>query len=365
MRIMVLARGIPGPDESLRGIFERDQALALQRAGHEVIVAVLDARSIRHHRRPGLSVHTGSDRIDGLDVIRLDVPLGAVPPRLDHVVHAQAARRLHDAVVSQWGRPDVVHAHFARFAAAAARAGLTGPLAWTEHDSHVRAPDRRLREDIEVAAGRADAVICVSEDLSRRLDEDFGVRSRVVPNIVDVDLFDRPARPHSGSVVVAVGALIPGKGMVELAHAARRVPGVELRIIGAGPQRRELEAMRDPGIVLLGRQPRERIAEEMAGADVFALASHGETFGVACAEAMAAGLPVLTTTCGGPEGFVDGTSGVLVAPGDVNELTRGLRRILAGRWDRDHIREVARSRFSAPVVVAELEETYRDMGVAV
>jgi glycosyltransferase involved in cell wall biosynthesis len=83
-----------------------------------------------------------------------------------------------------------------------------------------------------------------------------------------------------------------------------------LRIIGDGPQRHQLEAIAadNPRVVLLGPQSRDRIAEELAGADAFALASHAETFGVACAEALAAGLPVLTTA------WITGGNGLQLVP---------------------------------------------------
>ncbi|EGR97069.1 glycosyltransferase [Cutibacterium namnetense] len=360
MRVMVLSRGIPSPEAPLRGIFEYDQAVALRQQGHEVVLAVLDARSARHWRKFGTRIEHAVDRNDGITVVRLDVPLGAACARIDHRVHAVAARHLHRIVTSQWGIPDVSHAHFARFAAAAARAGFPEPLVWTEHDSHLAHPDRRLNEDVTAAGNRADAVISVSQGLCDRL-AGHGVTSTVVPNIVDVELFDRPDRCHEGTVVVSVATLNPAKGMIELVQAVERLPEVQLRIIGDGPQRRQLEviAANNPRIVMLGSQPRDRIAEELAGADAFALASHAETFGVACAEALASGLPVLTTACGGPQEFIDDSNGVVVPVGDVDALTEGLDRVLARSWDRDQIAGRARSQFAAGPVVDQLEAVYR------
>ncbi|MSS46634.1 glycosyltransferase family 4 protein [Cutibacterium sp. WCA-380-WT-3A] len=360
MRIMVLSRGVPSPEAPLRGIFEYDQAVALRQQGHDVVLAALDARSARHWRRFGIRIEHANDRQDGIAMVRLDVPVGAAPARIDHRVHALAARRLHRIVAREWGTPDVIHAHFARFAAASARAAFPEPLVWTEHDSHLACPDRRLTEDIATAGERADAVISVSQDLRDRLAE-YGVASTVVPNIVDTELFDCPHRPHEGTVVVSVATLNPGKGMVELAHAVELLPGVQLRIIGGGPQQRQLEeiAADNPRIAVLGPQSRERIAQELAAADAFALASHAETFGVACAEALAAGLPVLTTACGGPQEFVNDSNGMVVPIGDVQALADGLHRVLTTSWDHEQIAEQARSRFAAGPVVNQLEAVYR------
>ncbi|WCC81021.1 glycosyltransferase [Cutibacterium equinum] len=360
MRVMVLSRGIPSPEAPLRGIFEYDQAVALRYQGHDVVLAVLDARSARHWRRFGTRIEHAVERDDGITVVRMDVPVGAVSARTDHRVHAWAVRRLHRRVTSEWGTPDVVHAHFARFAAAAARAQLPEPLVWTEHDSHLANPDRRLTEDMSVAGDRADAVVSVSQSLSSQL-ATHGITSTVIPNIVDVELFDRPARAHEATVVVSVATLNPGKGMVDLAHAVEKVPGVQLRIIGDGPQRRQLEAIaaHNPNVVVLGAQPRERIAEEFAGADAFALASYSETFGVACAEALAAGLPVLTTASGGPQEFIDDSNGIVVPVGDIDALADGLQQVLGRSWDRAAIAWQARSRFAAGPVVDQLETVYR------
>ena len=89
------------------------------------------------------------------------------------------------------------------------------------------------------------------------------------------------------------------------------------------------------------------------------MASHAETFGVACAEALAAGLPVLTTACGGPQEFIDGSNGVVVPISDVDALTEGLRQVLARSWDHEQIAGYARSRFAAAPVVDQLETVYR------
>lgn len=376
MYVLIVARGVPGPSDPLRGVFELDQAKALQDAGHRVVIAALDARSVRRRRPMGMHLST----VDGVDVVRLDVPLGRVPVGIDHAVHARAMTRLWRAVVDRYGTPEVVHAHFSHYAAALVRSGVLSagsrriPMVVTEHDSHLRPGhiDRLRDENCRVGLAGADRVLAVSGALARILVERYGVDVAVVPDVVDVELFDRPAHPRPGINLLSVGNLIERKGMADLCRAVLRVaegePGLSLRIAGHGPARPELErllAAEDPRgrVTLLGALDREQVAEEMAGADGFALFSRWETFGVVYAEAMAAGLPVLATPCGGPEGFL-GPGTAVVARGFADQdLTAAVADFVdrLASFDRGLIRTTARRKFAPAALARDLTEVYQGL----
>ncbi|MDN5976320.1 glycosyltransferase [Acidipropionibacterium jensenii] len=375
MFVLVVSRGAPSDSDPLRGIFELDQARALQDAGCRVVLAALDVRSVRH-RRP-MGVHVTS--VDGIDTVRLDLPLGRMPARLDHAAHARAMKRLWTAVVQRFGTPDVVHAHFARYAAALVRAGLPGggvPLVVTEHDSQLRsgATSRLRAEDCRVAYGAADRVLAVSGALARILVDEYATNVEVVPDVVDVDLFARAAahQHRDLNTLVSVGSLIERKGMVELCRtviaSAQTFPHLRLRIIGDGPLHADLQTLladQDPDhrITLLGRTDRARVAREVAGAGGFVMFSRWETFGVAYAEALAAGTPVLATPCGGPEGFIGPDAGLVTRGFEAGDLRAGLTDFverLAG-FDAEQIARGARDRFSPQALAATLQRIYREL----
>lgn len=361
----MLGRGLPGPGQPLLGIFEYQQARALAAAGHEVVYGALDIRFL-HHRRPW---GVRRVRLDGVEVVELSLPLGRLQYRGGYRLVRAFWEVLYRACVRAQGRPDVVHSHFIGWSAAAAlgkrRHGY--PLVVTEHTSALMAPDppRRMRRGIEIAYAAADVLIAVSPGLARRIHELTGQQAVYVPNLVDAQVFAAVRRvPHPGRRVVTVGNLIERKRVDLLLEACARtgLPDLGVTVIGSGPQREWLRTraaelgLRDR-VEFLGGLCHREIAARFAEADVFALASREETFGVVLIEAMAAGLPVISTRSGGPEGFITPETGVLTGH-SVEEFAAGLNAAFARRWDREAIRAYAVRHHSPQVVAARLSELY-------
>ena len=191
----------------------------------------------------------------------------------------------------------------------------------------------------------SDRTVCMSEGLARHMTDDWGARPdrlRVAANPVPVERAraaageaELAARP---ATVLAMGRLVPEKGFDTLLAAMGRLPAaVRLAIVGEGPERASLERLaaspRLAGRVTLGGYAAQPW-DAYAGARVFALTSTSESFGNVLVEAMASGLPVVATDCGGPREILDGgRHGALVPVGDVGALAEALRRALAAPGD--------------------------------
>lgn len=200
-------------------------------------------------------------------------------------------------------------------------------------------------------------------------------RMALIPNGVALPArpADAPGRPgKQGPVVGMVGRLGWKKGYPHAVRAAsivrKRVPGVRFDIVGDGAMRGELEAQvrqagLDDTVRFLGQ--RRDVADLMAGFDCYALSSVIEGMPNALLEAMASGLPVITTSAGGSaEVVVDGESGLVVPPGDADALADAIVRVLA---DGDLARRLgaaaevrARSRFSLEAMLGALDRLYRN-----
>jgi glycosyltransferase involved in cell wall biosynthesis len=130
-------------------------------------------------------------------------------------------------------------------------------------------------------------------------------------------------------VVVSVARLAPEKGLDAMLRASAAA-GVRSLLVGSGSERARLEAMA-PEAVFTGELPADRVAEAYVSADIFALLSAHEPWGVAVNEAAASGLPlVLSDRVGAAADLLrDGENGVLVPYGDT-DAAAGAFRSLAG-----------------------------------
>ena len=168
----------------------------------------------------------------------------------------------------------------------------------------------------------------------------------VFPNTIDVDAFaarveaararrDRHREevriPRDAVAVLTVGRLIPFKAADVLVDAVARAGDLlHLVVVGDGPERRMLEA-RATRATFAGFLDRDRLAEAYAAADVFALLSRRETWGVAVNEAMAASLPLVLSDRVGAAAdlLVPGENGELVPVDDVDAAARALSKLAA------------------------------------
>jgi colanic acid/amylovoran biosynthesis glycosyltransferase len=275
-----------------------------------------------------------------LHVLAVVVASYARRPRvLPRAVVAAVLAAAHARVL----RADHVHAHFATYPALAAWVAwrLTGtPFSFTAH-----AHDLFVHQAM-LARKAADAafVVAISEFNEHFLREHAGPRPviHVVHCGVDLDRFAfRPRRPGAPARLVCVATLKPQKGHAVLLRAVAALAGVELDLVGDGPERRRLEAeARRLGIAgrvrFHGSLPEAAVAELLAAADVFVLPSviapDGDMEGipVALMEALASGLPAVATRQSGvPELVHDGRTGYLAEPGDVEGLRAAVERALA------------------------------------
>ncbi len=247
----------------------------------------------------------------------------------------QLLREIRPALVHGWGTEDV-------YAFAAVRSGFPNLVSMQGILTYYMLRNRMGARDYLQAAleyyvlHTADRITVESEwgreVLLRR-------NSRAQIDLVEYgvdDLFldvawnPDPARP----VALFVGTISPRKGVQDLvaAFAHPSLAGVELRIIGNGPQQFEeaLRARSSPNVKWLGRLPRNEIAGQMSQAWALFLPTRADTSPNVVKEARVIGLPVITTPYGGQTTYVkEGVTGFLVEPGDVSALVKAAGRLFS------------------------------------
>ena len=154
--------------------------------------------------------------------------------------------------------------------------------------------------------------------------------------------------------LLSIGAIVPRKGFDLLVAALADLKDLRWHLTIAGDRTRDpaaaaaLDAAIDQHglgsrIDVLGALPADRIEALYAGADIFVLASQFEGYGMAFAEALAHGLPVIGTTGGAIPDTVPAGAGILVEPTDVRALSRALRMLIANPTERKWLAGGART----------------------
>jgi len=319
--------------------------------------------------------------------------------------YAWRARRLRHRMVEAWGKDADrrraleaawiapllqahgvrhVHVHFAGLAARTAfwlqrATGITYSFTAHANDFFAVAPSARL-DDL---FAEARFVIAVSEFSARQLRERFPAAADRIHcgyNGLRCSDFAAPRQPSRPPSIVSVGRYIEKKGYPDLIEACRRLGDVPFicSLVGDGPLEGDLRARiagagLEGKVFLTGPRSQDEIRTMLAGATVFALACRTESDGgkdnlpTVIMEAMAAGLPVVSTRLAGvPEMVEEGVTGLLVPEQDPAALADALRQVLGDPIRAEEMgaagRRLARERFDLSVTSGALLDRLREYG---
>ena len=205
-----------------------------------------------------------------------------------------------------------------------------------------------FKESETDALSHVSQVIVTSPATARTLIADFGIRAEqthvVLPGTDRPKVISTQQTKRDFSLerlrLLSVGSITPRKGFDVLMASLALVKDLPWELAIAGDRSRDAHAplqldqdierfgLRDR-VHQLGAVTSEELESLYLGADVFVLASHYEGYGMAFAEALAHGLPVIATTGGAIPETVPLTAGILVEPGDVTQFAQALRQIMS------------------------------------
>ncbi|WP_205422769.1 glycosyltransferase [Seongchinamella sediminis] len=374
-RLVVFSTLFPGSAQPTAGLFIRERMFRVANELPVVVVAPKPwfplqglIRLFRPGFRPSAPRHECQQGVDVYQPRFLSIP--GLAKSLDGILMALSLYWPMKRLRARFGF-NIIDSHFGYpegYAAVQLGRWLKCPVTLTLRGTEVRhARDKALRPLLIKALTGADRVITVSDSL-RRLALELGVapgRAQVVANGVDADKFypaDRAAMrakfnlPAGARVLITVGGLVERKGfhrVIELMPALlRQFPDLHYLIVGGasaegdwGPRLRE--QVDTLGLAervhFLGTIPPEALREPLSAADVFVLSTRNEGWANVLLEAMACGLPVVTTDVGGnAEVVAQPELGMVVPFDDAPALQQALAQALQQQWDHDAIVNYAR-----------------------
>lgn len=286
---------------------------------------------------------------------------------------------------------DLLHVHYAIPHASAAymakkilkNEGIELPIVCTLHGTDITllGKDASFEPVITFAINKSDAVTAVSESLMQDTYDHFDIDRNidVIPNFIDMRFYEGIKRnglrkqfsPNDEPIIAHVSNFRKVKrveDVVKVFAKAREQFPIKLLLIGDGPERYNVEHLcRELGtcadIHFIGKT--KDVERFLTNADVFILPSETESFGLAALEAMAAGIPVISTNTGGlPEVNKHGYSGFLSDVGDVDDMAANLCKLLADRELLARFKEQALEQariFDLPNILPKYMELYKSL----
>jgi glycosyltransferase involved in cell wall biosynthesis len=335
MNILILTKTFPSGENSWGGIFVKEQAEALAGEHHVTVVKFTNERNkfspfFNYSVTEGIS---NKYRIFSITVSR-SFP---VYNQLNYIISVRLAL---NKIIKETD-PDLVHCHYSYPAGVVAcllkmKFGL--PYVVTEHTRISTTFRSVFHRWLSIRALHNSSInITVSAALKKELSDEGISNVEVVPNVIDTSRF-LVNRNIPGILKIGfLGSLnTHNKGLDLLLKACSGLPAdFSLKIGGGGINIAHYREMAENlGISgkcnFIGEVPVNEIPGFYSGLNLFVLPSRYETFGIVLVEAMASGLPVISTRCGGPEEIINDRVGLLVDTDNSDQLKEAIMKIYSG-----------------------------------
>ena len=373
----MIARGYPSQKDPQWGCFEKDQAEALQKAGHEVVVLSVDVRFRWYNRKIGITYRV----VNGVSVYdsflmpwRITTMFG---DRFAWWCMQKQFDYLFRNILNKEGSPEILYAHYMTniHIAVSPHLQYNIPLVGIEHWSKMG--EGVVKPSVLKLAKRTypyiNQLIAVSDSLRNNIKKWVGIDAVVVYNMIGKEFTYQPNNTTHPLTMVSTGRLVYGKGFDLLIEALHRInnqlpKGWQCNIIGGGEKMAELqqqidEAQLNNQIHLVGQKNKQEIVQLLQQSDIFVLPSRSETFGVVYIEATACGLPIIATDCGGPKTIVTPQNGLLIPVDDTDALANAILHMITylSDYDRQAIAADCQARFSPEVIAKQLTDIFEEV----
>ena len=357
------------------GVVATELGIALSTRGHEIhFITYHQPVRLEALQHPNIHFH---------EVNVPDYPLFKYQP-----YELALSSRLVDVI--QNAQIDVLHVHYAiphAYAAYMAKKmlldiGIQIPIVTTLHGTDITLVGSHpfYRPAVTFSINHSDRVTAVSESLRQDTLRLFDIKTKieVIPNFIDTEKINRVGKPCVRSllaqkeekILTHISNFRPLKRIMDVIKIFEGLSSeidCKLMMVGEGPEKvKAIEYVEKTGledkILFLGNS--NEIDKVLCYSDLFLLPSEKESFGLSALEAMAHGVPVISSNAGGiSEVNIDGVSGYLADIGDVNTMVVRAKELLSNDSLHAQFKKQAKeqaSKFSFEKIIGKYETIYSD-----
>lgn len=381
MNILIIPSWYDTPDNPVRGIFFKEQAQALlsyfKKNNIDVTVSIL---ALQYYNIRERHLYSGLKKIsvtkeNGITTVRARL---FHIPKLEEINLRRGAsylKKLINYTQKITGLDfSLIHIHSVQFSGIwYALSGLKIPYVITEHSSAFfrNRIGKVEKKYLSRVFDNAKSVIAVGKGLAEKIQVYSQKKVEVIFNIVkDVpfETFEHLKRDER-FVFLSLGYDIKVKGFDILLSAFAKFLKNDTGILMLGGLTEESQKILQSqaeilgiqgSVVLKGRIPHDEVYKMMKQSSCFVLPSRFETFGIVLAESMYVGRPVIASRTGGPDSFVTEKTGVLIEPGNEEQLITALSEMRKNyfRYNQNEIRQYALDTFTANVICDKIYKVY-------
>jgi L-malate glycosyltransferase len=371
MKILLLTHSYPDKTNSWRGSFIKEQANALSLENYVTVVFF----KVDNEHFALFEPYRFSKKQEG-NLTEYSVTIMRTLPFVNQLNFLFKTYRFIKEEILNHEKPDLIHCHLsypAGFLGTIIQKRKKIPALVTEHSritNYYRSWFHRLC--INYTFKNIKSIVAVSNSLRNEIVTLSKQPVVVINNIVETERFNL-VKSHSESIINigflgGLGNNNKGLDLLLKSLSFLEGNGFMLHIGGNGKLldyyiKMAKDYRIETQCKFYGEIARDRIADFYSGLDIFVLPSRYETFGVVLIEAMACGIPVIATRCGGPEEIVTQSTGILVEKENIAELTAALKNMSQNikLYNKGVIRSYAIDNFGRQVFIEHISKLYREI----
>ena len=371
MNILLLTHSYPDVKNKWRGVFVQEQVKALS-IKHDVIVVCFKVDYSHFAPFSDYSfLKKHSERIT-----EYEVTINRSFPAITQAKYLSNTYRFIEKEILTKVKIDIIHSHFSYpsgFLGTIIQKRKKIPCIITEHTWIKKYFRSRIHKQCVLYALKySSGVVSVSNALKDDIALFCSRNVSVIPNVIEVDKFYLSEKQDDKTLNIGIlgGMGNYRKGLDILIKSVSLLKDMDLivHIGGDGILLEKFKTLsKESGVFekckFYGEILTEHIPDFYSRLDIFVLSSRDETFGVVVVEAMASGLPVIATDCGGPKEIITRDTGILVEKENPEELASAIKHMSENLrfYNKDFIRKYAEEKYGQKSFVESITHFYQDV----
>ena len=380
LKVLILPSWYPTKEDPVRGIFFKEQAEALSQY---VDVALLSINSIGLNNPHKILNMKKDDMYECNGVLTLELNYVNWTQKvitLRNHLYKKMLIEGYKEICKLFGKPDLIHAHVsypAGYGALILSQKFDTPFMVTEHATFFETQliqNKCTHKTLKCA----NYYTAVSGPLKDKIIDAGRKQCEVIPNFVNINKFNYSNKSKNDNSnkfnLINISSMHDKKGIDILLKALHKVTNdygytnIHLHLVGKGHKKNDYMNLAAELNLLdictfCGQVNEKQLIKLMNACNALVISSRKETFGIVGIEAMASGIPVIATRCGGPEDYITPEIGLLIENENVDSLSKGIIQMIEeyDNYDSDVIKKYFYDNYSDKAVCKKIIQTYENI----